>query len=483
MYFEKKSEFPKDFLWDAASAAYQVEGAYLEDGKGLSIWDEFVRIPGKTFKGTVGDKAVDHYHRYKEDIALMAECGLKTYRFSIAWARIFPNGKGELNEKGINFYNQLIDECLKYKIEPMVTIYHWDLPLALEKEYGGWESEQIIDDYLNYATTLFQHFGKKVIYWITFNEQNVFARLGWTLGQHPPGKINDQKMFYQVNHHINIAHAKTVLAYRKMNLGGKIGVSFAYSPSYSLDCKPENGLAKADYDDLYLYWYFDIAGYGRYPKAAYNFLEAQGYAPTITKEEEELLKAAAPVDFLGINYYKTKVAQSNPIDGVGMDLNANNSGIKGSGKVVGIPGAYKNPSNPFLPTTSWDWAIDPKGLRLGCRNLTSRYDLPIVISENGLGAIDQLENGQIHDAYRIEYIQSHLIELKNAIQEGCDIIAYCVWSFTDLLSWLNGYQKRYGLVYVDRDEKEDSGSLDRIKKDSFYWYKKIIETNGKDLEE
>ena len=482
MYFQKKSEFPEDFLWGAASAAYQVEGAYLEDGKGLSIWDEFVRIPGKTFKGTVGDKAVDFYHHYQEDIALMAECGLKTYRFSISWPRIFPNGHGEVNLKGIKFYDHVIDECLKYHIEPMVTIYHWDLPLALEKEYHGWESRQIIDDYVNYAKTLFQYFGHKVKYWITFNEQNVFSRLGWTLGQHPPGKIDEQKLFYQVNHHVNLAHAKTVLAYREMNLRGKIGISFAYSPSYSLDCRPENGLAKADYDDLYLYWYFDIAGYGRYPQAAYQYLKEQGFAPEITDEDRELLRQAAPVDFMGINYYKTKVAQYNPIDGVTMTTVANNSGIKGSGQVVGVPGVYKNPANPFLQTTSWDWAIDPQGLRLGCRNITSRYNLPIVVSENGLGAIDHLEDHQIHDDYRIEYIQSHLLELRNAIQEGCHVIAYCVWSFTDLLSWLNGYQKRYGLVYIDRDEDENSGTLERIKKDSFYWYQKIISSHGKCLD-
>ena len=481
MYFQNNNEFPNHFLWGAASAAYQVEGAYLEDDKGLSVWDDFVRIPEKTFKNTTGDVAVDFYHHYKEDIALMHECGLKTYRFSISWPRVFPTGNGKVNEKGLKFYDGVIDECLKYGIEPMVTIYHWDLPLALQKEYGGWENRKIVDDYLNYAITLFNRYGDRVKYWITFNEQNVFARLGWTLGQHPPGKINEQKLFYQVNHHINIAHAKTVLAYRKMNLKGKIGVSYAYSPSYSLDCKPENGLAKADYDDMYLYWYFDIAGYGRYPQATLKYLEDKGFAPVFEEGDKELLKAAAPVDFLGINYYKTKVAEYNPLDGAVMSIKANNSGIKGSGQVVGVPGVYKNPPNPYLPTTSWDWAIDPQGLRLGCRNLTSRYDLPIVISENGLGAIDQLDHHHIHDDYRIEYLQAHLQEIKKALQEGCDIIAYCVWSFTDLLSWLNGYQKRYGLVYIDRDEEENKGTLERIKKDSFYWYQKVISNNGKNL--
>lgn len=481
MYFKKKSQFSENFLWGAASAAYQIEGAYLEDGKGLSIWDEFVRIPGKTFKNTVGDKAVDHYHRYKEDIALMKECGLKTYRFSIAWTRIYPEGNGEVNPKGIAFYNDVIDECLRYGIEPMVTIYHWDLPLALQKQYGGFESDQIIDDFVNYAKTLFENYGDRVKYWITFNEQNVFARLGWMLGQHPPGKKGEMKLWYEVNHRINLCHAKTVLLYRSLNLNGKIGVSYAYSPSYALDCQPINGMAKADYDDLYLYWYYDVACYGRYPKAAYAYLEGQGVAPTITKEDEALLKAASPVDFVGVNYYKTKVAENNPIDGAGYDTTLNNSGVKGSAKVSGVPGCYKNVNNPFLETTAWDWSIDPLGLRLGLRNLTSRYDLPIVISENGLGAIDHKEGDAIHDDYRIEYLHDHLVEVRNAIQEGCDVMAYCVWSFTDLLSWLNGYQKRYGLVYVDREEDDHTGSLDRYKKDSFYWYQEVIKTNGENL--
>ena len=238
----KNLKMPQNFLWGAASASYQIEGAYLEDGKGLTNWDNFVRIEGKTFKGTTGDVAVDHYHRYKEDIALMAEAGLKTYRFSIAWARIFPNGRGEVNKKGLEFYNNIIDECLKYSIEPMITIYHWDLPQALVDEYGGWESRKIVDDFVNYATTLFKAFGNKVKYWITLNEQNIFTSLGWLTAMHPPGKFDDQKTFYQVNHHANMAHAKTVIAYREMGFTGMIGASFAYTPSYALNCDPINAM-------------------------------------------------------------------------------------------------------------------------------------------------------------------------------------------------------------------------------------------------
>ena len=396
----KNFKMPDDFLWGSASAAYQVEGAYLEDGKGLSNWDQFVRIEGKTFKGTTGDVAVDHYHRFKEDVKLMAEMGLKTYRFSISWPRVIPTGKGELNEAGLKFYEALIDECLKYNIEPMVTIFHWDLPQALVDEYGGFEDRRIIDDFVNYAKVLFERFGNKVKYWITLNEQNVFTSLGWLTAMHPPGKFDDEKMFYQVNHHAFMAHAKTVLLFKEMIPNGKIGASFAY----------------------------------------------------------------------------------NPIDGVTPYGTFNTTGVKGSNQVTGQPGLFKNPANPYLKTTDWDWTIDPVGLRYGLREITSRYQLPIIISENGLGAFDKKEeDGSIHDPYRIAFLKAHIEELKLAMEQGCEVIAYCTWSFTDLLSWLNGYQKRYGFVYVDREEEEEGATLNRYKKDSYYWYKEVIASNGEKL--
>ena len=472
--------FPKNFLWGSASAAYQIEGAYNLDGKGMSNWDKFVRIPGKTFKATTGDIAVDHYHRYKEDIALMAEMGLKTYRFSIAWTRIFPNGSGEINQKGIEFYQNIIEECLKYNIEPMVTIFHWDLPQALVDKYNGWENEQIVEDFVNYAKVLFKVFGKSVKYWITLNEQNIFTSLGWLTAQHPPGKFDDQKMFYQVNHHAFLAHAKTVLTYREMGFDGKIGASFAYTPSYALDCNPMNAMSKLNFDDLKNYWWLDVYAYGEYPIAAMKYLEKLGVAPEIRDEDREILKRAAKeIDFMGVNYYQTCVCEYNPVDGATPYGIMNNTGKKGSAQVTGTPGLFKNPQNPYLKTTDWDWTIDPMGLKYLCREITSRYRLPIVISENGLGAFDKLENGKIHDVYRIEYIREHLKALSEAIEEGCKVLAYCTWSFTDLLSWLNGYQKRYGFIYVDRDEEK--GTLDRYKKDSYFWYKDVIESNGEKL--
>ncbi len=477
----KMQRFPEDFLWGSASAAYQIEGGYREGGKGISNWDTFVRIPGKTYKGTTGDVAVDHYHKYLEDIQLMAEMGLKTYRFSIAWTRIYPEGKGELNQEGVDFYTAIINECLRHHIEPMVTIYHWDLPQVLVDAYGGWESPQVIDDFVAYAKTLFRLWGEKVKYWITLNEQNIFTSLGWLTAQHPPGKFDDQKKFYQVNHHAFMAHAKTVLAYREMGGKGNIGASFAYTPSYALDCRPINVMAKCNYDDLKNYWWMDVYAYGRYPIAAMTYLKNKNIAPVIQDGDIEILKkAASEITFMGVNYYQSCVCEYNPTDGVTPYGEMNTSGIKGTAQVTGIPGIYKNPANPYLLTTDWDWSIDPMGLQFCCREITSRYGLPIVISENGLGAFDKMEaDHKIHDDYRIAYLQRHLQALGEAIEEGCKVVAYCTWSFTDLLSWLNGYQKRYGLIYVDRDE--EGGTLDRYKKDSYYWYRNVIQTNGESL--
>ena len=476
-------KMPENFLWGSASAAYQVEGAYLEDGKGITNWDKFVRIEGKTFKNTTGDIAVDHYHRFKEDVRLMADMGLKTYRFSIAWARIIPNGNGEINEKGLKFYENLIDECLKYNIEPMVTIFHWDLPQALIEQYGGFESRKIVDDFVRYATVLFERFGSKVKYWITLNEQNIFTSLGWLTAMHPPGKFDDVKTFYQVNHHAFMAHAKTVLKFKKLVPNGKIGASFAYSPSYSIDCNPINAMSKMDFDDMKNFWWMDMYAYGRYPKSTFVYLKNKDMEPKFEAGDEEILKeAASKIDFMGVNYYQTSVCEYNPIDGVTPYGTFNTTGIKGSGQVTGQPGLFKNPSNPYLKTTDWDWTIDPMGLRYALREITSRYNLPVVISENGLGAFDKKEeDNSIHDPYRIAFLKAHIEEMKIAMEEGCEVIAYCTWSFTDLLSWLNGYQKRYGFVYVDREEEEEGSSMNRYKKDSYYWYKKVIETNGEEL--
>lgn len=480
MYHEKLDAFPKDFLWGSASAAYQVEGAWDQDGKGESVWDKFVKIPGKTFKGTTGEVAVDHYNRYKEDVQLMKEQGLKAYRFSVAWTRIFPNGKGEVNEAGLKFYEDLIDELIANDIEPVVTLYHWDLPQALQDEYLGWEGRQIVDDFANYSKVLFERFNGKVKYWVSLNEQNVFISHGYLAASHPPN-VKDPKRMLQANHHANLANAKVIKLFHDMNISGKIGPSFAYGPAYAFDADPENQLAAENREEIQANFWMDVYAYGRYPAVAWKYFEDRGIAPTIEEGDMELLKEGMP-DFMGVNYYQTATIKTNPLDGVA-EGKPNYTGEKGSTQESGLPGAYKETNNPFVDYTNWDWAIDPTGLRIALRRMTSRYNLPILITENGLGEYDRLESdGKIHDEYRINYIRQHIEAIQGAITDGVDLMGYCTWSYTDLLSWLNGYQKRYGFVYVDRDENDEK-ELTRYKKDSYYWFKNVIETNGEELYE
>lgn len=478
MEHEKLSKFPQDFLWGSASAAYQVEGAWNQDGKGESIWDRFVQIPGKTFKGTNGNVAIDHYNRYKEDIQLMKEQGLKAYRFSVAWTRIFPDGKGKINEAGLKFYENLIDELIKNKIEPILTLYHWDLPQALQDEYLGWEGREIIDDFTNYAEILFKRFNGKVKYWVTLNEQNIFISHGYLMASHPPN-VKDAKRMWQANHHANLANAKVIKRFRELEIEGMIGPSFAYGPSYAFNSDPKNQLAADTREELNAHMWMDIYAYGRYPTIAWTYFEKEGIAPEIFDGDMELLKEGT-ADFLGLNYYQTATVKENPLDGIGRGK-ANYTGKKGTAEESGVPGLYKDVKNPFLEYTNWDWAIDPTGLRLAMRRMTSRYELPILITENGLGEYDRLEaDHQIQDDYRIDFIREHILAIQAAITDGVEVLGYCTWSFTDLLSWLNGYQKRYGFVYVDRDETNEK-ELKRYKKNSYYWYKKVMETNGAEL--
>lgn len=476
---KKNTLFPEDFLWGSASAAYQVEGAFEADGKGPSVWDNFVRIPGKTFKGTNGDVAVDHYHRYLEDVELMAEMGLKAYRFSVAWSRIYPEGRGKLNPEGLAFYDRLVDALIAKGIEPVMTIYHWDIPQALQDAYGGWESREVIADITNLATTLYRHFNGRVKYYVTLNEQNVFTMHGYMMGSHPPG-VQDPKRFYKVNHIANLANASMIKAFRDGGYQGLIGPSFAYGPQYPLDCNPKNMIAFENAETLLNHTWMDVYAFGRYPRLTLKMFEQQQIDIDFRPEDEVLLKAGLP-DFMGVNYYQTGTVADNAdgaVDGFGKP---NYSGEKGTGESAsGLAGLYKSANNPYLEKTNWDWAIDPDGLGIALRRITDRYDLPILITENGLGEYDKLEDGAIHDQYRIDYLASHCRAVKEAMDAGSRVLGYCTWSFTDLLSWLNGYQKRYGFVYVDRDE-ESAKELTRYKKDSYYWYAQVMKTQGASL--
>jgi 6-phospho-beta-glucosidase len=380
-----------------------------------------------------------------------------------------------VNQAGLQFYIDLVDDLIAHNIEPLITLYHWDIPQALQDEYNGWESRQVIEDFVNYATVLFETFKGKVKYWVSLNEQNIFTAHGWLMGIHPPGK-KDAKLFYEVNHIANLANATVINKFHDLKIPGQIGPSFAYTPQYALDSDPMNVLAAENAEEMLSHFWMDVYMYGEYPKAAWHHLEEDGLAPTLEVGDVELLKSAKP-DFLGINYYQTATNAWNPlIGGVGVG-EMNTTGKKGTSTESGEPGLYKRVQNVHVSRTNWDWEIDPTGIRIAMRRITSRYRTPILITENGLGEYDKLEEGKIHDQYRIDYLSAHVSAIREAISDGSDVLGYCTWSYTDLLSWLNGYQKRYGFVYVDQDETMQ-GTLKRIPKDSYYWYQAVIKSNG-----
>lgn len=485
MYHERLDAFPENFLWGAASAAYQIEGAWNLDGKGPSIWDAYAHVTGNTFEGTNGNVAIDHYHRYKEDVALMKEMGLKAYRFSVAWSRIFPEGEGEVNRVGLQFYVDLVDELLVNEIEPILTLYHWDLPLALQEKYNGWEGRKTADAFEAYCRVLFEHLGDKVKYWVTMNEQNVFISLGYRWGGHPPA-VKDLKRMFAANHITNLANAKAINLFHEMVPKGKIGPSFGYGPMYGFSSDPEDVLAAENGEAFNNGWWLDVYCKGRYPKFVYKQLKKIGIAPTVTSEDDELLKSAKP-DFLGINYYHGGTAKKSQNGRQGDIVQKEFTTIDPylmqakEGELAPEKLMFETVENPYLQKTAWGWEIDPVGFRVALRRIQSEYDLPILVTENGLGAIDVLEeDGTIQDPYRIDYLKSHLLELQKAITDGVEIIGYCAWSFTDLLSWLNGYKKRYGFVYINRDNALQK-DLSRIPKMSYHWYRDVIKTNGESL--
>ena len=470
MFHKKLKPFPSDFLWGASSAAYQVEGAYNEDGRGPSIWDKILKEKDYSFERSNGDVAADHYHRFKEDIKLMKELGLKAYRFSVSWSRILPEGSGTVNEKGVEFYHNLIDELLKNDIEPVLTIFHFDTPLALEEKYCGWKSRNIIDDFNNYCRILFTEYGSKVKWWLTINEQNLLKN-----------KIREltgasEKETYAANHIITVANAKAIQSFRELVPHGKIGPALASFHAYPASSKPEDNLAAMNYNAVNSYLWLDIYCKGTYTPSVWNYLQENDLAPIITDSDRELLKNSRP-DYIGINYYMTFAASSCSEQEEKIFFTVNNEGKKGTGLKNKLPGVYKQVPNPELETSDWDWAIDPVGLRIILRDYYERYGLPLLVTENGLGAKDVLLDGnRVMDHYRIDYLSRHIEQVRQALSDGVPVLGYCPWSFTDLFSWANGYQKRYGLVYINRSE-HDLMDLKRIKKDSFYWYKDYIAEN------
>ncbi len=483
--------FPKNFLWGGAVAANQCEGAYREDGKGLSTADMLLGgnvntprtfcshiIPDKFYPSHMG---IDFYHRYKEDIKLFAEMGFKCFRTSINWSRIFPNGDDEQpNEAGLAFYDALFDECRKYGIEPIVTLCHYEIPWEITRRYGGFSSRKTIDLYVKYATTCFERYKDKVKYWLTFNEINGgtiprgrYNGVGLVeaedLERETPTFISDLKddpqRRWEALHNEFVASAKAVIEGHKINPEFQIGCMICHITWYPLTCNPADELAAQEKDLMFNDLCGDVQVKGVYNPVALAKLKKDGIDLSyITEEDKKILKEGT-VDMYTFSYYMSNCISVDP----------KAEAIKGN-----LSGGMKN---PYLKVSDWGWQIDPEGLKWTLKKLASRYPgVPLMIVENGFGAVDKVEeDGSIHDAYRVEYYRQHIKAMNEAIEEGAPLIGYTTWGCIDLVSFGTGeFHKRYGFIYVNRHD-DGTGDFSRSKKDSFYWYKKVIETNGEDL--
>ncbi|WP_460293627.1 6-phospho-beta-glucosidase [Clostridium tertium] len=465
--------FPKNFLWGGAIAANQAEGAYNEDGKGLSVAD-ILAVGADRFKNVEleinenkyypSHEAIDFYHTYKEDIRELSELGMKCFRTSIAWSRIFPNGDDkEPNEKGLEFYDNLFDELLKNGMEPVITISHFETPLNLITKYGGWKNRKLIDFYVNYCSVIFNRYKNKVKYWMTFNEINHAHTLPLIAAaivvKEDENKLQD---IYQASHNMLVASAKAVIMGHEINKDFKIGCMLSLSPIYPASCKPEDVFESYELRRRSLF-YSDIQMLGEYPSYFKRIAKENNITIEMEDEDIEILKKGV-CDYLGFSYYRSSLHEA------GMKILGNTGGLLGK-------------KNPYLSETKWGWPIDPLGLRYVCNELTDRYHKPLFIVENGLGAIDEVtEDGKIHDEERMEYLKKHVIMMNEAIEDGADIIGYTWWGPIDIVSAGTGeMKKRYGFVYVDKDNN-GKGTLKRIKKDSYNYYKQIIATNGENLE-
>ncbi|AXG40043.1 6-phospho-beta-glucosidase (plasmid) [Enterococcus gilvus] len=456
--------FPKGFLWGGATAANQCEGGWNEGGKGESIPDH-MRAGGLHKRRVMTEEidpqgyypnheGIDFYHRYKEDIALFAEMGFTVFRLSIAWSRIFPKGdETEPNEEGLAFYDQVFDECRKHGIEPLVTISHFELPYALAENYGGFANRQTIDFFVRYATTLFERYKDKVKYWLTFNEIN-FGTLPLG-GRNLLGildKEDNEERRYQALHHMFIASALAVKIGHEINPEFNIGCMLAYMTMYPLTCKPEDALANQELVKKLNWFCGDVQVKGKYPYYMNHYFEKQNIHLEFAADDEKILQEGT-VDFYTFSYYMTSCVTA--------DLDENGDRVGGN-----LFGGVKN---NYLETSEWGWQIDPVGLRFTLNELYDRYEIPLMIVENGLGAVDHVEeDGTIHDSYRIEYFRRHIEEMGKAIEDGVDLIGYTPWGCIDLVSGGTGeMSKRYGFIYVHKDD-EGKGTFDRSRKDSFY---------------
>ncbi|SHE35649.1 broad-specificity cellobiase [Thermoanaerobacter uzonensis DSM 18761] len=442
-------KFLKDFLWGTATSSYQIEGAVNEDGRTPSIWDTFSKTEGKTYNGHTGDVACDHYHRYKEDVEIMKEIGVKAYRFSIAWPRIFPE-EGKYNPKGMDFYKRLIDELLKRDIMPAATIYHWDLPMWAYDKGGGWLNRDSVKWYVEYATKLFEELGDVIPLWITHNEPWCSSILSYGIGEHAPGH-KDWREALIAAHHILLSHGEAVKAFREMNIkGSKIGITLNLTPAYPASEKEEDKLAAQYADGFANRWFLDPIFKGNYPE---DMMEL--YSKIIGEfdfiKEGDLETISVPIDFLGVNYYTRSIVKYNEDSML---------------KAENVPGPGKR--------TEMGWEISPESLYDLLKRLDREYTkLPMYITENGAAFKDEVtEDGRVHDDERIEYIKEHLKAAAKFIEEGGNLKGYFVWSLMDNFEWAHGYSKRFGIVYVDYETQK------RILKDSALWYKEVIQKNS-----
>lgn len=474
--------FPKDFLWGGATAANQFEGGHNQDGRGLANVDlaphgkdRYPIITGQMEHLEFDDEhyypaqvGVDFYNRYKEDIALLGEMGFKTFRISIAWTRIFPNGdENEPNEAGLQFYENVFKEMHKYGIEPLVTITHFDMPVHLIKEYGGWRNRKLVGFYEKLVRTLFTRYKGLVKYWLTFNEINMIMHMPFMgAGLVFEEGENQEEIKYIAAHHELVASAKATKIAREIDPDIQIGCMIAAVITYPNSPNPKD-IRQAQIQNQDLYFFADVQSRGEYPNFALKKLEREGIEIPFEEGDKELLKEYT-VDFISFSYYSSK-------------LTAHPDNVEGQEKTEGnVMGSLRN---KYLEVSDWGWQIDPLGFRITMNELYDRYQKPLFVVENGMGAHDEFdENGNIIDDYRIDYLQAHIQAMKDAIElDGVELLGYTTWGAIDLVSASTGEMaKRYGFVYVDRDN-EGNGTLDRTKKKSFDWYKKVIETNGEDL--
>ncbi|MEQ3452920.1 glycoside hydrolase family 1 protein [Enterococcus cecorum] len=475
MIHKENPVFPKNFFWGASSAAWQVEGAVNEDGRTPAVID----LNSQTKKPFADNSiASDHYHHYKEDVALMKEAGFTSYRFSIAWPRIYPDNSGVPNQKGIDFYNHLIDELKANGIEPIVTLYHYDMPVWVDKEYNGWYGRGIVDAFDQYVRTCFKEFGDRVKYWLSINEQNMQIVYGEWLGvcKNKDTWFTDQ---WKVNHIMNLCHAKAVIACHELVPDGKIGPVPGMVPIYSNTGNPMDQIARLNAEEFTEKIWNDFYVHQKYSNFIINYWKENNIDPDIRPEDQELF-IQAKIDYFGVNCYRSNTAAEAKVDEKPQAYELNKLGIKGNLKFPVVPGEYKLVYNDYVQYTDWDWEIDPVAMRYVLRDMWNLYHLPMVITENGYGAHEDVdENGEVNDVERIEFLKNQIYQVGLAIQDGVQVIGYNPWSFTDLLSTGNGMAKRYGLVFINRTD-DDLRDLSRIKKASFYWYSKLIKSNGTD---